>query len=44
VYDDDGWTYDALRGAVRHADAEYPADPVVANGALRIFRLRGASR
>lgn len=44
VYDDDGWTFDAARGAVRHVDTEYPADPVLDEGKLRIFRLHGAER
>jgi hypothetical protein len=44
VYDDDDWTFDATRGVVRHVDDEYAADPVEAEGKLRIFRLRGAVR
>jgi hypothetical protein len=44
VYDDDGWTFDAMRGVVRHADDEYAAAPVDDEGKLRIFRLRGAAR
>jgi hypothetical protein len=44
VYDDDGWTFDATRGVVRHADDEYAADAVDEEGKLRMFRLRGAVR
>jgi hypothetical protein len=44
VYDDPSWTFDAARHALGNADAEYAAELVFAEGTLRIFALRGASR
>jgi hypothetical protein len=44
VYDDPSWTFDVARHALGNADTEYAADLVYAEGTLRIFALRGASR
>lgn len=44
VYDDPDWTFDAEHGRLLGAQAEYAADLVLDEGAVRIFRLRGAAR